>query len=120
MSEQPGNPFAVSRRDVLARSAGGFGAVALSALLASERRAAAAGVTAGSGAKPLVIDPLTPLAPRKPPLAAKAKRVIFLFMFGGPSHLDTFDYKPVLHQRSGEPAPQSFKAEGKLFGGPFK
>jgi hypothetical protein len=116
MNDPANNPFAVSRRDVLLRSAGGFGAVALSALLAAERRAAAA----SRGAKPLVIDPLNPLAPRKPQFAAKAKRVIFLFMFGGPSHLDTFDYKPLLQQRSGELAPDSFKTEGKLFGGPFK
>src|SRR4051812_618880 len=109
------NPFsAVSRRDMLLRSAGGFGAVALSALLASEHRAAAA------APNPLVIDSLNPLKPRKPQFAAKAKHVIFLFMFGGPSQVDTFDYKPVLQKRTGEAVAQSFKTEGKLFGGPFK
>src|SRR4029453_790526 len=82
--------------------------------LASERGAAAAST------KPLVIDPLNPLAIRNPHFAARAKHVIFLFMFGGPSQVDTFDYKPLLQQRAGEAAPQSFKAEGKLYGGPFK
>src|SRR5204862_7198393 len=43
-----------------------------------------------------------------PHLAAKAKRVIFLYMSGGPSHLETFDYKPKLQELDGEPMPESF------------
>ncbi|MBM3724522.1 MAG: DUF1501 domain-containing protein [Acidobacteria bacterium] len=49
-----------------------------------------------------------PLAPRKPPLAATAKNVIFLFMHGGPSHLETFDPKPALNELSGKLVPPSF------------
>src|SRR5205823_1163037 len=49
-----------------------------------------------------------PLAPRKPHFEAKAKRVIFLFMSGGPSHVDTFDPKPELTRLHGEKLPESF------------
>ena len=73
-----------SRRRVLQRSAAGFGWLALSALAARWSRA---GEPAGYK---------SPLAPRQPHFEAKAKRVIFLFMAGGPSHLDTFDWKPEL------------------------
>ncbi|MDB5290368.1 MAG: hypothetical protein JWL69_1609, partial [Phycisphaerales bacterium] len=68
----------LSRRDML-RSAGcGFGYLALAGLCA---QASVAGAT-------------DPLAAKAPPMPARAKRVIFLFMQGGPSHVDTFDYKP--------------------------
>src|SRR6187431_1968972 len=84
-----------SRRDFL-RSAGcGFGAVALAALLRQPTLAAGGAVTP-AGAK-LVGGP------------RKAKNVIFLFMEGGPSHLDTFDYKPLLNELSGQKLPPSFK-----------
>ena len=69
----------LSRRQWLAQLGAGFGSVALSALLAEESPAAA-----------------NPLAPRAPHYAPRVKRVIMLFMFGGPSHLDTFDPKPLL------------------------
>jgi hypothetical protein len=46
-----------------------------------------------------------PLAPRKPHFTPKAKRVIFLFMHGGPSHVDTFDHKPLLDRDDGKPLP---------------
>jgi hypothetical protein len=79
---------------MLRQSSIGFGALALSALLAEE----AQGV-----APPLVgRDPLSPKAPHFP---AKAKRVIFLFMHGGPSQVDTFDYKPKLKRDHGKPLP---------------
>lgn len=55
-----------------------------------------------------------PLAPRPTPLAARAKRVIYLFMAGGPSQLDMFDYKPMLNEFNGKPIPQSY-IEGKRF-----
>jgi hypothetical protein len=50
-------------------------------------------------------DPANPLAPRKPHFEPKAKRVIFLFMHGGPSQMDTFDYKPLLQRDHGKPLP---------------
>ncbi len=86
---------ALSRRDFLHRSGIGLGAVALSSLLAKERAYAAAA-------------PASPLVAKPPQLKARAKNVIFLFMEGGPSHLDLFDPKPLLNQLAGQPLPQSF------------
>ena len=78
----------------------GFGAVALSALWRLEAQAA----------KPAVeLDPLNPFAPRAPHFAPRAKSVIFLFMVGGPSHVDTFDYKPELQKLNGKPVPDSIR-----------
>src|ERR1700736_4484963 len=89
------------RRALLRQSAAGFGLLGLRALLASE------------------IPAPSPLAPKQPHFAPKAKRVIFLFMHGGPSSIDTFDPKPRLTQYDGQPLP--FKrpltfAEGKMGG----
>jgi hypothetical protein len=80
----------LSRRAMLRASAAGFGGLALAGLLADE---AAASVAAD------------PLAPRSPHYAPRAKRVIFLFMHGGPSQIDTFDYKPLLTRDHGKPLP---------------
>ncbi|MBL9134270.1 MAG: DUF1501 domain-containing protein [Verrucomicrobiales bacterium] len=80
----------------------GFGAVALTALRQIEARG-------GSGAGQPVIDPLNPFAPRAPHFAPRAKSVIFLFMVGGPSQLDTFDYKPLLQKLDGKPVPASIR-----------
>jgi hypothetical protein len=88
-----------SRRDFLRKSAFGFGALALGDLLGREARAAVHGG-------------LTPLAPKPPAFPATARSVIFLFMTGGPSHLETFDPKPVLKQLDGKPLPPSFNSEG--------
>jgi hypothetical protein len=74
-----------TRREFLWESGCGFGAAALASLLSAD------GALARAGASPL---PANPLAPQAAPRAAKAKSVIFLFMYGGPSHIDTFDYKP--------------------------
>jgi hypothetical protein len=74
-------------------SACGFGSLALASLMGETNGALAA--TAN------------PLAPKAPPLPAKAKRVIFLFMHGGPSQVDTFDYKPLLERDHGKPLPFS-------------
>ncbi|WP_020468655.1 DUF1501 domain-containing protein [Zavarzinella formosa] len=82
-----------SRREMLRQSANGFGLLALAGLLADEAR--------GQSAK-TVPDPL---APKPPQFPAKAKRVIFLFMHGGPSQVDTFDYKPLLERDNGKPLP---------------
>ncbi|MGE0758489.1 MAG: DUF1501 domain-containing protein [Pirellulaceae bacterium] len=77
----------INRRQLLRRAACGFGAVAAGTLLGEQRRACAAPVTG--------MMPLWHHAP-------KAKRIIFLFMFGGVSQVDSFDYKPALAQRDGE------------------
>ena len=97
----PHKVWATNRRDFLGKAGLGFGALALSALLDSEAK----------GEEP-TIDPLRPLAPRSPHLPPRAKSVIFLFMEGGPSHIDLFDPKPELTQRAGQPLPPSF---GKVF-----
>ncbi len=74
-----------SRRDMLRYTACGFGSLALAALAQQTRGA--------------TVDPLAPRAPHVPP---KAKRIIFLFMQGGPSQVDSFDYKPTLDQEDGK------------------
>src|SRR3979411_2961062 len=84
----------LSRRELLRVSSTGFGSVALAALLGEEALAATAGSQAPS-----------PLALKPPHFAPKAKRVIFLFMHGGPSQVDTFDYKPLLQRDHGKPLP---------------
>src|SRR3954449_1775548 len=85
-----------SRRDFLTSAFGGFGAVALNSMLAHDTR----------GLTPLGSN--DPLAPKKPHFEPKAKSVIFLFMAGGPSHLDTFDPKTLLNKLSGQPRPAEF------------
>jgi len=55
------------------------------------------------------IDPLNPFAARAPDFTPRAKSVIFLFMVGGPSQIDTFDYKPILHGLNGKPVPESIR-----------
>ncbi|HMO84814.1 MAG TPA: DUF1501 domain-containing protein [Lacipirellulaceae bacterium] len=76
-----------TRREFLWQTGGGFGAAALASLLAGDGFFAARAAAADVGAA-------NPLAPRQPPLPARATSVICLFMYGGPSHIDTFDYKP--------------------------
>src|SRR5205807_3718798 len=83
----------MNRRDFLWRAGGGCGGLALSWLLARDRLRAAA---------------VNPLAAKKPHFEARAKSVIFLFMVGGPSHIDLFDPKPELAKRHGQPLPESF------------
>src|SRR5579863_271210 len=86
------------RRAFLRHAGAGFGSIALTALLAEE------GLLAATDDK----TPANPLAPKKPHFDATAKRVIFLFMSGGPSHLETFDPKPDLQRLHGEKLPESF------------
>ncbi len=84
----------VSRRDLLKRSGMGFAALGLTQLLAEQKLLVAAPVNN------------SPLAPHAPHFAAKAKRVIHLFMNGGPSHIDTFDPKPALARYAGQALPR--------------
>src|SRR5947207_6260930 len=104
----------LTRRELLQRSGMGMGAVALSALL---------GESGSLNAAPLVATAMNPMAPKVPPSPAKAKRVLHLFMNGGPSHVDTFDPKPSLTKFSGKPIPITLKTErrtGSAFGSPFE
>jgi hypothetical protein len=85
---------ALTKRDFLTRTGAGFGALALIDMLrGSPLQAALAN---------------NPLAAKSGHVKPKAKSVIFLFMEGGPSHMDTFDPKPLLHELAGKPIPESF------------
>jgi len=87
MSTNPKRDFCGrTRREFLWETGCGFGAAALASLLANE------GFFASRAAATTEI--VNPLAPKPPSFAPQAKSVIFLFMYGGPSHIDTFDYKP--------------------------
>jgi hypothetical protein len=85
-----------TRREFLRDACCGFGGLAFAAMLHAQGLRGAPAVTAN------------PLAPKLPPLPAKAKSVIFLFMAGGPSHVETFDPKPLLNELSGQPRPKEF------------
>src|SRR5450432_3907065 len=85
----------LSRRELLRVSSTGFGALALAGLLAQEMPGAES--VAGGAPGPLAVKP--------PHFAPKARRVIFLFMHGGPSQVDTFDYEPLLIRDHGKPLP---------------
>lgn len=93
MSIDPSENANLRRRRFLQNAGLGFGWLAASSLLEQDL-----------GAAPVA----NPLAPKLPPLPATAKSVIFLFMHGGPSHLDTFDPKPLLAKLDGKPVPDSF------------
>lgn len=95
-------PSDSSRRRFLSQLGAGFGTLALEGLLRQELRAAAP-------SRQPVIDPLHPLTSRAPHFAPRAKSVIFLYMVGGPSQVDTFDYKPELLRLSGQPLPASLR-----------
>jgi hypothetical protein len=85
MSVFPQSGLPSTRRDFLQAAGGGFGSLALAGV------AQAAGISGGN-----------PLTPHRPHFPARAKRVICLFMRGGPSQVDTFDYKPALAKKDGE------------------
>jgi hypothetical protein len=95
-----------TRREFLKNCQVGIGALALSSLLD--------GGILGCGALAGEETVVNPLAPKKPPLAAKAKRIIYLHLTGSPPHLDLYDYKPELVKHTGEPCPESF-LKGKKF-----
>ncbi len=108
----------LSRREMLTRCAGGFGAMALAALAADPAYGIASLPKAAA-------DRNNPLAPRPPQFAAKAKSVIFLFMDGGPSQVDTFDPKPRLAREHGQPIqakvqPTQFDNVGKVLQSPWR
>jgi len=94
----------LSRRQLLGRMGNGFAALGLMGLLGDS--ALAAGPVTNNAS-------LNPLAPHLPPLKARAKRVIFLFMNGGPSQVDTFDPKPALQKYAGQPIPLHLPTERK-------
>ena len=111
----PHNPrpehLALTRRELLQRCGMGFGALGLSSLLAPELSAGAAEIS-------------NPLLPKVAHFPAKAKHVIHLFMNGGPSHIDTFDPKPLLNKYAGKNLPtENLRTErptGAALPSPFK
>jgi hypothetical protein len=101
----------LSRREMLRKCAGGFGSIALLALLADK---SFAGNAVAQG----------PLSPRPSHYPAKARNIIFLYMDGGPSQVDTFDPKPLLQKEHGQPfkmrmEPTQFNNNGNTLGSPW-
>ncbi|MFM7522419.1 MAG: DUF1501 domain-containing protein, partial [Planctomycetota bacterium] len=90
---------ALARRGFLSRASGGLGGLAVASLL-GRATASPAGAAVPAGSWPGVVRPLH--------LPARAKRVIWLYMAGGMTHLDTFDHKPKLAAMDGQPMPESF------------
>jgi len=111
-------PNTASRREILRRMGAGFGVLGLAGVLAQE-----AALGASTPRRSPRDNPLEPLPPH---FFGKAKRVIFLFMNGGPSHVDTFDPKPALGKNHGGKPPESLvknsgrKNSSTLMGSPFK
>lgn len=109
-SSQLGDLF-LTRRELLGRMGNGFAALGLMSLLGE------------SAFAQTPQTPLNPLAPKNPHFKAKAKRVIFLFMNGGPSQVDTFDPKPALEKYNGQAIPLNLATErktGAALASPFK
>src|SRR6478609_9267069 len=102
----------LSRRQLLCRCGMGMGALALTNIMAQ------AGLASTSSA------PINPLAPKSPQFPGKAKRVIHLFMNGGPSQVDTFDPKPALARYAGKTLPLEYlpteRKTGAALASPFK
>jgi hypothetical protein len=102
----------LTRRDFLDRCCSGVGGLALSTLLAKAARAQ-------ERRQDVVIDPVDPLMPRRPAFAPRARRMIVLYQYGGPSPMDTWDRKPELEKLHGKPVPASIKAKKDKVGGVF-
>ncbi len=101
----PASVAGLSRRDFLNRFGMGMGGMALSHLLSPVRLGASAPAAMGDAG---VLG--------APHFVPKAKRIIYLFMAGGPSQLETFDYKPLLNERNGEDLPDSVRMGQRLTG----
>src|SRR5690242_9546633 len=97
----------MTRRELLSTIGGGFGLVGLQSVMGAP-----------------IAGPADPLAPKAPHFAAKAKRVVYLFLNGGPSQVDTFDPKPMLDKYHGQPIPKgnlrTERKTGNLLRSPFK
>lgn len=120
-SQYPHHPEGcMSRRDMLSRMGTGLGMLGLAGLLGDENLLAADAQSAAQAS-----SYQNPLAPKAPHFPAKAKHVIHLFMTGGPSHVDTFDPKPLLTKYDGKPLPggENLRTErktGAAMASPFK
>jgi hypothetical protein len=92
MKDNPHFRLTRNRREFIRDGFCGFGGLALASLLEQQQARAA----------------INPLGPKLPHQTAKARAVIFLFMAGGPSHIETFDPKPLLNKLDGQPRPKEF------------
>ncbi len=116
---KPNNDATLSRRELIFKAGAGFSGLALSSMLAEDNLLAAT---------PAGDKDTSPLAVKAPHFAAKAKSVIFLFMYGGPSQVDLFDPKPMLTKMHGKPLPASasgeklelFNKNGNLMASPYE
>ena len=98
MTHRPRGQFCGrTRREFLWQAGGGFGALPLVSLLANDGQ-----LSGQASGDDKIASSLNPLSPKPPHFAPKAKSVIFLFMYGGPSHIDTFDYKPDMYGMDGK------------------
>jgi hypothetical protein len=111
------DPLLLNRRELLKSTGMGLGMLGLAGVLADAGELTANGTSASStstgSAAPLAANPL---AARPAHFAGRAKRVVHFFLNGGPSHVDTFDPKPLLAKYAGQPIPQSFTTERKTGG----
>ncbi len=105
MAPSPHENIRLPRRELLSRAGIGLGMLGLSGLLADEGLLHAAAT-----------DSEQPLRPKRPHFPPRATRVVHFFLNGGPSHIDTFDPKPLLKRYAGQPLPQSFVTERKTGG----
>ncbi len=117
LTEMQGSAGLMTRRDVLARAGCGFGSLALAGLMSEQDLLASPVATAG--------ESQLPLSSRSPQFPCRAKSVIFLFMYGGPSHVDLFDYKPDLAKHAGKKVGEvvdtkGARSSGGLFPSPYK
>jgi hypothetical protein len=113
MASTPTQPMFWTRREMLSRCGVGMGLIGLATALEQ------AGLLS-----PSAQAAINPLAPKKPHFPAKAKHVIHIFANGGPSHVDTFDPKPMLQKYAGKPLPtgnlRTERRTGAAFPSPFK
>ena len=112
-TNDPNRPCLWTRRRLLQSAGLGFGALALGSLLDRD------GSLAAEATQPAAGPRQNPLAAVPPHYAAKAKSVIFIFAYGGPSQVDMFDYKPALERWAGKPIP-AFRKEDAFNGGATK
>lgn len=115
----------LSRREMLGRIGNGCGLAGLAAVLADDLLADRRSLHAAESPAAITSPAAAPLAPKPPHHAAKARRVIYLFMNGGPSQVDTFDPKPALEKHAGQAPPAELvntmrRTKGTLMPSPFK
>jgi hypothetical protein len=110
--EKPTNTFCGrTRREFLWQAGGAFTSVALAGMLAKDGFLAKQAL-AFDGVTPLPDGPVNPMAAKPMMIPGKAKSVIFIFCYGGPSHVDTFDYKPELYKFDGKTVKVKTKGRG--------